>query len=493
MRIAEGGPDAPHALFARAREADRFHPRDRTLPFSAVLSGAMLGQAGYRVALDEIASDSTVSLNDRLDAVFVEIAFGQMPFYRPVLERLRGRVDLVAAYGPYAEAHPEAVLDAGAVAVIDGDPESVVSPLAAWWRSGRRPAPPPGLWWRDGRTLRHSGAAPSAKTDELPFVPASVLRSERYHKYSFPLALGRPLHWGFILATRGCFYSCRFCSSMARQSYRLTYRRCAPERLVAEMDYQVREAGRTVLSVEDEIFTGDRKWAMEICRLLAAKNRRTPWIIQTRLDHMDEELADALRTAGCVGMTCGVESGSDDVLERLNKKSKVAEIRRSAAMLDRLGFRNRYTFMIGAPGETPDDVRRTERLARELNPLIAQMSFCTPYPDTALAEGLAGETAMRHTDRPWGNVSEMPDEIIARLRRRFYRRYYLSARYLDAHLADWLGYAWHNPGRAAILTWKALAFFGRVLFSGDATGRCVPDNPPASGRAAPSQRVREVT
>ncbi|MBZ0274391.1 B12-binding domain-containing radical SAM protein [bacterium] len=458
LPISDGRPGAPRALFIRTAEENGPHPRDRVLPFSAALSGAMLGRLGFGAQLAVIAPGATPDLADRPDAVFVEIPFGRMPAMRRVIDAARDVGSMVAAFGSYAEAHPGDVLDAGADAVIGGDPEPTAGSLVSWWSARRAGAPPVGLILRDGHRMRSTGAAPLARTDDLPFVPARLLATDRFHKYSFPLAIGERARWGFILATRGCFYDCAFCSSMARQSAHLAFRACEPERLVAEMEYQVREARRNVISIEDEIFTGHRRWALEVCRQLGKRRLGVPWIVQTRLDHLDEELAAAMKAAGCVGMTCGVESGSDAILERLNKKTTVADIRQRAAMLDRFGFRNRYTFMIGAPGETREDFQKTEALACALNPLVAQMSFCTPYPDTALAADRPGDTDMRHVDRPRGNLSAMSDVTIARLRRRFYRRYYLSSRYLRAHGGQWLAWMKRNPSRAIEIAGHALSY-----------------------------------
>jgi len=332
---------------------------------------------------------------------------------------------------------------------IVGEGESVIPEFAAWVLNGKKGAVPNGLRWMENGLAKNMGDARMVTTDEMPFIPSTVLKCNRYHKNSFPLAIGKPLRWGFMIANRGCRFSCAFCTGMSRQSYEKLFRVCKPQRCVDEMIYQFRECDRTIISIEDDLFTGDRKWTLETCELLEKEGGgKIPWIAQTRFDCIDEELARAMRRAGCIGLTCGVESGSDAILNNLGKRQDAKRIKETGLMLKRLGFATRYSAMIGSPGETMEDFKKTASLFHELNPLTAQMAFCTPYPDTLIADEKDIDAEYKRFESPSRNLSKISGDELSSLRFDFYFRYYLSYRYIFGHAREWLSYLIFNPRRA---------------------------------------------
>ena len=229
------------------------------------------------------------------------------------------------------------------------------------------------------------------------------------------------------------------------------------------MKYQTGEGGRNIISIEGDLFTGSRPWTQQMCDLLITEGWRHPWIAETRFDCLDEELLHTLKRAGCVGLTCGLESGSDKVLKNLNKRETVAKIRQTGALIKKLGFAARCTAMVGAPGETRDDFEKTVALIKELNPLTAQMTFCTPYPDTVIAQHAVVNPEMMRFEAVSLNLCEIPAEELQRLRLSFYRRFYLSGNYLKAHVGNWLGYCLMNPARALNLIGLFALFIMRQM------------------------------
>ncbi len=481
IRIARGANGAADVIFARfeTESGAGLHPRDRTLPFTPALSGAALARRGIGSLLLEFGGgrnalrNAARTLDGYPGPVFFEIGAGQKDYVGRLLSGMRRLPAHTAAYGVFINPCAETVLAETPVDwCVTGEGEAVIPAFVEWLAGGGAGIAPAGLkWMRDG-ALRDSGPARPVCTDDMPFVPASLLKSNRYHKDSFPICMGRPLRWGFILANRGCRFSCDFCTGMTRQSIEKRFRLCSPSRLLGEMNYQFDECGRTIVSVEDDLFTGDRDWTLEFCGMRAREERRGPWIAQTRFDCLDEEVAVALRRAGCAGLTCGLESGSDSVLERLNKRETVAVIRETALMLRRHGFALRFTAMIGSPGESREDFAKTAALLKELNPLTAQVAFCTPYPDTALARSQDAAGRYMRFEAPARNLSGIEDSELPGLRLAFYKDFYLSARYIAAHARNRLGYALLNPGsalRQAVLFALFMARQFRRSFKGQIT------------------------
>lgn len=468
-------PAKTAALFVRfeTESGPGLHPRDRTLPFTPVLSGAILESKGIRSEMLELTAGKPFPrriirlLENFGGAAIFEVNVGQTDCVRDFLSVLSKRPDCIAAYGVFANCCPEAVLASIPDAYcITGEGESVIPQFVRWVSAGRKGEPPPGLKWLSNGNISDSGAAPPANTDDMPFVPAPILKSDRYRKNSFPLSIGRPLRWGFILANRGCLYNCTFCTAMTRQSIDRTWRLCSPERLAAEMKYQFEEVDRTIISIEDDLFTGDREWALKFCGLLGIEVKRRPWIMQTRIDCLDEELAVRLRRAGCVGVSFGIESGSDNVLKNLDKRVDAARIRETGKMLRKLGFAARCTAMIGSPGETREDFEKTAALVSELNPLIIQLAFCTAYPDTGLATAADRDGRLMRFEAPSRNLSDIGDADLVGLRLSFYLKYYFSLSYLRAHAREWLGYLLFNPSRALGQAGLFIHFMARQFLKG---------------------------
>ena len=430
------------------------HPRDKTPPFGLLLSGAILETAGRGSMLLELNHHDLAThryeryIKNGARVVVVETGAGCGEQLKALAFAASRCGASVIACGPYIATNFESVLDEYEVDFcVAGEAEPVTPALVNWIISDRAGEPPAGVRWIEDGTLKSSVPAEPANTDSMPFLPLTALKSNRYEKNSFPVSTGRRLKWGFVLGNRGCRFSCDFCTAMTRQSLEKKYRLCSPERLYAEMKYQIEEGGRNIISVEDDLFTGSREWTLAFCRLLKQKNWRYPWIMQTRFDCLDEELLIALKRAGCAGITCGVESGSDIVLERLNKKTTVSRIRETGAAIGRLGFTARYTTMTGSPGESEADFEKTAALIKELNPTVVQMSFCTPYPDTKL-HVTNRPPHMKRFEAPSADYSAIDPEKLGKLRLAFYKHYYFSFRYIRGHISEWVGYYLHNPLRA---------------------------------------------
>ncbi|GEM_PF-2089010 len=455
-RGREGAPEVLFVVFDDETGAG-LHPRDRTPPFGAALSGAALEAAGIGSRLLELSA-SDVKRGDvpelrgvNAGVVAVEAGARHEGFLERLRPEVRERGGSLALFGLYSGMSADSILTRGlADFCVVGEAEAALPGLAERLISGGGGAFPPGVKWLepDGG-IGFSGPSAPVNTDDMPFLPLPVLTDGRYRKNSFPVAIGRPLKWGFALGNRGCRFSCRFCTAMTRQSLRKEYRLCSPERLFEEMKYQVERGGRTIISVEDDLFTGNREWTLRFCELLEKNGWATPWIMQTRFDCLDDEVLAALKRAGCAGMTCGMESGSDRVLEALGKRETVETIRRTGKLINKYGFATRYTTMIGSPGETEADARMTAALVRELNPTVVQMSFCTPYADTELAKEAGLRSGDRRFEDPAAGICALSADRLKRIRLKFYAKHYFSLSYLRGHAAGAAKYLIENPRIAA--------------------------------------------
>jgi radical SAM superfamily enzyme YgiQ (UPF0313 family) len=123
---------------------------------------------------------------------------------------------------------------------------------------------------------------------------------------------------GEIITGRGCPYSCTFCASSLVWEKKVRFRK--PEKVVEEIEYILNKFGTNYFYIEDDTFTIKKDFAIKICDLLIEKNLPIKWSCETRANLVDEELIKKLKEAGCDDISIGVESGSDETLEKIKKR-----------------------------------------------------------------------------------------------------------------------------------------------------------------------------
>ncbi len=151
------------------------------------------------------------------------------------------------------------------------------------------------------------------------------------------------------------------------------------------------EKGIGEFYIQDDNFTINRKRAIELCRLIIDSNLKVRYKISSRVDHLDDELLGYLKRSGCYRINFGVESGSQKVLDYLQKGIKVEQIEETFRLAKKHGISTFAYIMIGTPIETASDYEETESLIRKIKPDHLHCSICTPMPETYLYRTLLGE------------------------------------------------------------------------------------------------------
>lgn len=248
--------------------------------------------------------------------------------------------------------------------------------------------------------------------------------------------------WGFLLSSRGCPFSCSFCSPAIRNSFGKSFRAQSPERVVNEMHYLIKNFDVNCILFEDDIFTCDKERVQQICEQIIRKKLKIKWAAQTRVDFLDSKLLSIMKRAGCSCITLGVESGSNELLKRVGKKITRQQIEKVVLEAKKLGINLNLNFIFGFPGETLSQAKSTLAFAKKLNPLFVHFHYLTPYPGTKIYEeykshgNLPTENLFHH--EAFINLSRIPDKRYKNLLREFYLKYYLSPHYLIKYLPSWL-------------------------------------------------------
>ena len=209
-----------------------------------------------------------------------------------------------------------------------------------------------------------------------------------------------------LIVARGCPFNCQFCSHPFGRSFR----RHSVDRIIEELKELKDKYGSSQVNLEADTLTIDRKFLLELCQAMVREGLNLSWTCESRVDTVDEEMLRAMKRAGCWQISYGVESGSQRLLEIIQKGVTREQVAKTFLLTRKVGITIRGFFMLGLPTETPAESRETIEFARRLDPLWAQFTVTVPYPGTPLFESLDGEGKIRHYDwshyNTWGGWAD---------------------------------------------------------------------------------------
>lgn len=260
-----------------------------------------------------------------------------------------------------------------------------------------------GLSFRHNGQIIHNESRELIKDiDELPIPARDVLiNGDNLNSYD-SLMLFKDL-----MGSRGCPYNCAYCSSC--QFWGRKVRARSVGSIINEIKYLKDNFNVSNLFFWDDSFTLKRKWAIELCEAMISQKFKISWWCNTRADLINADILKMMKKAGCLSVSIGVESGSENTLSYLNRRLTVEDIRKASDMLARIGIQWDAYFMIGFPKETVDDIQKTKDLIKSLSAERATLSIFTPYPGTYLFN-LCNELGLIPEKPDWTNFSHQSPE-----------------------------------------------------------------------------------
>jgi anaerobic magnesium-protoporphyrin IX monomethyl ester cyclase len=305
------------------------------------------------------------------------------------------------AGGPDSASRPEEYLADGFDAVVPGEGEAVLAELAGRIAAGRDPAGLAGLIVaREGRLVRGPPRPFLRSLDALPLPAWDLVDMDEY--------LGR---WqrstgerrAAVLTSRGCPFDCSWCS---KPTFGRSYRQQSPERVLAELRALKERYGVDYVRFCDDVFGVSRPWINRLLSLMEESELGLAWECLARVDLLKPDLLHRMRGTGLARVYVGVESGSQKMLDLMNRGTRLAQVERTAAALRREGVRQFWFLMLGYPGETLEDIEATLQLFRRFSPEEYSVSIAVPVPGTRFHEavrnrlrGLRASTSRRSGGR----------------------------------------------------------------------------------------------
>jgi anaerobic magnesium-protoporphyrin IX monomethyl ester cyclase len=264
--------------------------------------------------------------------------------------------------------------------IVRGEGEGTVEDLMRCLVDGGDPASVNGIAWRP-RDGKADTTPPRGFLPDLEAYPAAFdIADWSTYKY-FPIPEGR---LGSVATSRGCNYTCTFCSQ--QQFWERSWRGRSPAKVVEEIRHLYDDYGVRTVLVTDEYPTQDQDRWEELLDRIIAMDREIYLLMETRAADIvrDRDFLPKYRQAGIVHVYVGLEATDQETLDRIDKKSSVEEGRESLSLIREHGMLSETSFVLGFPDETEQSVRATLELARDFNPDMAHFLAITPWPYSGL-------------------------------------------------------------------------------------------------------------
>lgn len=352
---------------------------------------------------------------------------------------LREKGDRLLMAHPEIDAYLTDFVTHGLTAFLQGRPEAAVN-----------------MTVRTDTGLLQNKAPRGAKTFTLPTPRYALFPLDRYK-----LPYNRYHPYATIITSTWCPFDCSFCPFSSTP-----YVSREVDDVLRNLD-DVKAMGIRQVHVADWTFAVNKKQAKAIVQGMLDRDYGFTWSCLSRVDVVDFELLSMMKRAGCDLIEFGVESGSQEMLDRYSKRTTLEEIRRAFTWCRQLDLDTLATFVLGLPGETHGSLQATLDLALEIEPTFCSFNAASPRMGTELRHEMV-ETgiiedrldAVLDSSRslPVFSTKELSAEEVARFRQHAIRRFYLRPSYLARRLkrvGSWVQLQ-NYLGNGLSLAWQSI-------------------------------------
>jgi anaerobic magnesium-protoporphyrin IX monomethyl ester cyclase len=359
------------------------------------------GPRAFAAALERLAPSAVVLMEDNFNFLTKMCTAVRRDSALDMVRAARAHGCRVAVNGPDAADYPGLYLDAGADAVVLGEGEDAVAETLQRWARGEGLETVPGLVLAgvDGRPRPTSPRRVTHDLDALP-PPAWDLVDVAAYRAAWTEAHG---HFSWNIATsRGCPYACNWC---AKPTFGRRYTVRSPGDVVAEMVRLKAEIAPDHLWFTDDILGLDVDWICDFADGVIAAGAAIPFSMQSRVNLMTERAVAALAAAGAREVWLGVETGSQKILDAMDKAATVEAARAATRILKAHGIKACWFIQLGYPGELWEDLLATRDLIRGEAPDEVGVSVAYPLPGTVFHDRVAAQLGGQRNWKDTGDLA----------------------------------------------------------------------------------------
>jgi len=406
-----GQPYAPlGALYAAA--AVRAHGYDVAF-FDAMLAAS---EAEWSAALDRHRPHYAVLYEDSFNYLSKMCLLRMRQAALTMIDAARDRGVVVIVAGSDASDHPQLYLNHGAGAVISGEGEVTLVELldVLSGRTDQSLEGVPGLVLRsaNGAIFQTSRREIIRELDALPRPAWDLVDVERYRR----AWIQRHGYFSMnVVTTRGCPYHCNWC---AKPIYGQRYTARSVDAVVDEIAWLKNTYQPDHLWIADDIFGLKPGWIERFADQIVERRALVPFKCLLRADGASDSIVSALKRAGCRTAWIGAESGSQRILDAMEKGTRVEQIAAAARRLHAAGIDVGFFLQFGYPGETLEDIELTLRMVRDCRPDDIGVSVSYPLPGTPFYDRVKAQLGEKQN---WVDSNDLAMMYRATYAPQFYR------------------------------------------------------------------------
>jgi radical SAM superfamily enzyme YgiQ (UPF0313 family) len=286
------------------------------------------------------------------------------------------------------------------IAIVN-EGEQVLSELLPILDQGKKPFSVKGIIYRVGNQVMETPkAAINKKLDDLPMPAWDLLPHfpEAYLPaiYDYPRS---PV--ATIAASRGCPFHCEFCDTSTFGAQVRTY---SPETVFNMMKHLNKTYGIRHIMFVDDLFVASRIRVLKLCDMILESSLKMTWSCTARVDTVKPDVLKKMKAAGCWEISFGLETGSNELLQKMEKAARVEKSEQAIKWTHEAGIRCKGLFMLGYPGETHETIQMTKAFVKRLPLTTMHLSKFTPYPGSPIYRTLYGTNIK---DEHWERMNGM--------------------------------------------------------------------------------------
>jgi len=381
----------------------RLEAKPNCIPYGLATIAATLQRAGHEVEVYDInalrpAEDQVVQ-ELKQKTWHVAGVSGLITTYRyqkwliPILKRINPNAPVISG-GGLATTSSKLLFGRTPVDItVSGEGEVTMLEVCDALGSGTDLKRVPGIRFRRNGGIENTSARKTIDDlDAIPFPAWELLPMEIYLKnpiwgdvagnssgFRRDINVNRSMN---VISSRGCPFSCNYCYHLFGRS---NYRYRSAENVVAEIELLVDHYGVDFIGFVDDNMMASESRLLSFCDMLESRKLPITWGCHGRVTSAKPRLLQRMAEVGCVWIGYGIESGSQQILKRMNKKTTVQAAKEAIRNTRKAGIYPNTTFIFGYPGETKETIQETVDFKKELG-IECGSFFATPYPQTPLYE-----------------------------------------------------------------------------------------------------------
>jgi len=355
-------------------------------PLGIMYLSSSLKKAGHQTDLICFKKENVFQKLNELkpDVIAYSITTGTHKEYIALNKEIKKQFDVYAVFGgPHPTFYPEMIEEEGVDAVCRGEGEEAFTEFVDRLEKKKNFEKTKNFWVKHkGRIIKNPTRDLIQNLDSIPFPDREIIFKKD--------ELIRDLKMKRFITNRGCPFKCSYCfNRQYNEIYKNNKGKMLRQRSVDNVLEEIKEVGEKyplgVVKFVDDTFNLNKNWLVEFCEKYK-KEINLPFICNVRADLMTDEIAKNLKSANCILVYMGIETGDEKMRrEVLDRNMTDEQILNACRMIKKQGIKITSQNMLGLPGESLEGSFKTIQLNSECRPNLSGFSIFQPYPGTSLS------------------------------------------------------------------------------------------------------------